>query len=120
MAFTGAQNADASNSTFNDVRQNQYNVGTIHLASSPCLTSAISEATFTASIVKQAQASREQMAELAFYVDVVLRTLDGEYLAGRLVESRTSAALENLNRSVDIPVWQMDPLIAVQLLESVY
>jgi hypothetical protein len=31
MAFTGADNANASNSTFNDVRQNQYNIGTIHL-----------------------------------------------------------------------------------------
>lgn len=104
MALAGAQNADVSKSTFNDVRQNQYNVGTIQLASSPCLANAISEATFTASIVKQVQASREQIAGLASYIELLLTTLDAEYLAGRLLESKTSAALETLNQYVDISI----------------
>jgi hypothetical protein len=98
MAFASAQNVDASKCMFNDVRQNQYN---IQLASS-CLEPAFTMATFVASMVQQVQASRQQTASLVYSVDILLKTLDAEYLAGRLSVSQTSGALENLTRYVII------------------
>lgn len=112
MAFASAHNVDASKCMFNDVRQNQYNVGTIQLASS-CLSPAFTMATFVASMVQQVQASRKQTASLVYSVGILLKTLDAEYLAGRLLVSQTSVALENLNQYVVIPIRRKVTLIAV-------
>lgn len=103
MAFAGAQNADASKSTFNDVRRNQINVGTIQLAS-PSLVTASSIINFAASMAQNVQASRQQIAALVSSIETLLKTLDAEYLAGRLLASQTSVALENLNQYVVIPI----------------
>jgi hypothetical protein len=112
MAFAGALNADASKSTFNDVRQNQYNVGTIQLSSSPSLTSAFTIANVTASMVQHVQESRQQIAALVSYVDTLLKIIDAEFAAGRLLASQTSAALEHLNQYVEVPSYHLTMLRA--------
>ena len=98
MSFTGA---DASKSIFNDVGQNQYNIGKIQLASSPCLAPAFSVARFISSMAEQVRASREQVVALAASINTLLKTLDAEYHAKRLLEDQTSLALKNLTECVD-------------------
>jgi len=95
MAFLSAQHVDAPRSTFSNVGQNQYNVGTIQLAP------AFSAATFIASMVQQVQSCRQQIAALVSSIDTLLKTLDAEYLAGRLLVPQTSGTLQNLNKYVN-------------------
>jgi hypothetical protein len=101
MAFAGALHANASKSTFNDVGQNQFNVGTIEIGSAACLAPAFSLATFISSMVQQVQSNRQQIAALVASVNTLLKTLDAEYSSGRLLDSKTSVALENLHKYVD-------------------
>jgi hypothetical protein len=96
MAFAGAHNADASHGMFNDVGQNQYNC-IFQLAP---LESAFATASGISSLVQQVESSREQLQVLADSIGTLLRTLDAEYCAGRLSETKTSLALENLTRYV--------------------
>jgi len=93
--LAGASDTDASKSTFNDVRQNQYNVGHVQLVS-PCLAGASSVANFISSLVP-VQASREQIRALSNSIDTLLKALDTEYFVGRLLEAHTSVALKNLS-----------------------
>ena len=79
MAFAGAHNVNTSNSTFNHVGQDQYNIGTIQFSSS-CLAPAFSVTSFAASLVQQAQVNQSQISELATYIDKLLNVLDAEYL----------------------------------------
>ena len=99
MAFTGAQNANASHGTFNDVGNNQFNfnISLAHSASSPCLEPAFSTTSFISSMVQQTTGSREQLQALATSIGILLRTLDAEYCAGRLSDT---TALDNLNTYV--------------------
>lgn len=101
-AFTGAHHANASDATFNDVGQNQYNLHTtnIQISSSARLAQAFSSAQLISSMVSHVEMEREQMKVLANSVNTLLRTLDAEYSAGRLIETTTSAALDGLNESV--------------------
>ena len=102
MAFTGAQNANASHGTFNDVGNNQFNFNVLLAphSSSPCLEPAFSTIGFISSMVQQATGSREQLQALAASVGILLKTLDAEYCAGRLSDTGTSVALDNLNTYV--------------------
>jgi hypothetical protein len=97
MAFAGAHNADASHGTFNDVGQNQYNC----IFQLPPLRSAFSVASSISSAVQHAESSREQLQGLAVSIHTLLRTLDAEYGTGRLSETDSSFALENLNVYVE-------------------
>jgi hypothetical protein len=107
MSFAGAQNPNASHGTFNDVGQNQYNC-IFQLAP---LQSAFSTASCISSMVQQVDGSREQLQVLAASIDILLRTLDAEYCAGRLSEINTSPALEDLTAYVDSRLLQAIPLI---------
>jgi hypothetical protein len=101
MAFTGAQNANASHGTFNDVGNNQFNFNvSLANSASPCLEPAFSTTSFISSMVQQATGSREQLQALAASVGTLLKTLDAEYCAGRLSDTGTSMALDNLNTYV--------------------
>jgi hypothetical protein len=104
MAFTNAQKTNLSNSTLNDVGRNQINVGTIQLAFSPSLATAFSVFNVAVSMAQNVQESRQQIGALVSYTETLLRTLDAEYLEGRLLASQTSAALENLHQCVHIPI----------------
>jgi hypothetical protein len=95
MAFAGAHNADASHGTFNDVGQSQFN-NCVFLAS------AFSAAKDISCLVPQVEGSREQLQVLATSIETLLRTLDAEYSAGRLLETNTSLALHNLTVYVDL------------------
>jgi hypothetical protein len=97
MAFAGAQNANASHGMFNDVGQNQYNC-IFQLAP---LKSAFNTARDISSMVQQVEGSRKQLQVLATSIGTLLGTLDAEYCAGRLSETNTSFALENLIAYVD-------------------
>lgn len=96
MAFNGAHYANAANGTFNDVRRDQYNVQ-IQISSLPHLAQSCSSAQLISSMVARVDIDREQMQVLSNSVNTLLRALDVEYSAGRLVESATSVALEGLN-----------------------
>lgn len=102
MAFAGSQNADATKGMFNDIGQNQYNIGNIQLAaaSSPGLESAFSLANYISSMVQQVQTSREQITVLVASINTLLMTLDAEYHAKRLLEAQSALALQNLNEYV--------------------
>jgi len=99
MAFPSAQSVNVPNGMFNDVGQNQCNIGqNIQLAASPCsnLTPAFYLASFISSTVHQAQASRGQFQALSACIQTLLNTLNEEYQSGRLPIDHTSVALENL------------------------
>ena len=98
MAFSGAHYSDVSHGVFNDVGQNQYNC-VFQLAP---LESAFSTASGISSLVQQVEGSKEQLQVLAASISILLRTLDAEYCAGRLSETKTSSALENLTKYVDL------------------
>lgn len=91
-SFTGAHNVHSSNGTFNDVGKNQYN----------CffLDSAFDTANGISSLAQQVRGSTEQLQVLATSIATLLKRLDAEYCAGRLSESKTSSALENLDKYV--------------------
>jgi hypothetical protein len=118
MAFTAATGVDASKSIFNDVGQNQYNIGQIQLAASPCLAPAFSVATFISSMAQQVRASREQVVALAASINTLLKTLDAEYHAERLLEDQTSSALKNLTEYVDNALQRNPLLISVETGEK--
>jgi hypothetical protein len=99
MAFSGAHNPDVSHGVFNDVGQNQYNC-IFQLAP---LESAFSTASGISSLVQQVEGSKEQLQVLAASISTLLKTLDAEYCAGRLSETKTSLALENLTKYVKDP-----------------
>jgi hypothetical protein len=117
MAFAGALNADTSKSTFNNVRQNQYNVGTIQLSST--LTSAFTIANITASMVQHGQVSRKQITALVSYVDTLLKIVDAEFAVGCLLAAQTSAALEHLNQYVEVPSYHLTMLCPAHRLKCV-
>jgi hypothetical protein len=99
MAFTGANNVDASHGLINDVGRNQFNQCIFQLAP---LESAFNIASDISSVVQQLQGgSREQLQVLAASISTLLRTLNTEYCAGRLSESNSSFALEKLTTYVD-------------------
>jgi hypothetical protein len=91
-SFTGAHNVHSSNGTFNDVGKNQYN----------CffLESAFDTANGISSLAQQVEGSTEQLQVLATSIGTLLQNLDVEYRAERLSESKTSSALEGLNKCV--------------------
>jgi hypothetical protein len=103
MAFPGAQAISyASKGTFNEVGRNQYN---IQLAASPSHSSLIPAfhlASYISSIGQQTQASQRQIQALSAYIETLLITLDDGYRSGRLLESRTSVALDSLHEYVEI------------------
>jgi len=102
-AFTGAHYADALNATFNDVGQNQYNLlhtTNIQIISSPRLLQAFSSAQLISSMAAHVEMDREQLKTLANSVNTLVQALDAEHSEGRVIESITSAALEELNGSV--------------------
>lgn len=102
MAFTGTQHANVQDATFNDVGRNQYIFQTtnIQLPSSPQLEQAFSSARLISSAVPHIDMSREQMTALSMSINTLLLTLDAEFSVGRLLETRTAAALGDLNKSV--------------------
>jgi hypothetical protein len=102
MALAGSNNTHAPNATFNDVAQNQYNFQTtnIQLALPAILGQAVSSAKFIASTIPHININQEQIKALSFSISTLLRALDAEYSAGRLLHSFTSAALDKLNKSV--------------------
>lgn len=62
----------------------------------PYLVPAFSALRFIWLSVEQAQASKQQLKALAETIANLLQTINGEYEAGRLVESKTSKALVEL------------------------
>jgi hypothetical protein len=107
MAFSGAHNLEVSHGVFNDVGRNQYNC-IFQLAP---LESAFSTASGISSLVQQVEGSKEQLQVLAASISTLLKTLDAEYCAGRLSETKTSVALENLIKYVDLRSCQESSLI---------
>jgi hypothetical protein len=101
MAFAGASKAHIFDSTFNDIGKNQYN---FNIGCAPCLSPSFSLATFITSMVEQVQSSPEQIKALLSAIDTLLKTLDAEYKAGRLLEAHTSVALDSLQTYVDEPI----------------
>jgi hypothetical protein len=98
MAFAGTQAVHASNRTFNDVGRNQFNIQLPALSSPfPSLTPAFNMASYISSMTQQAQASQGQIQAFSVFIETLLTTLNDEYHSGRLVESRTSVALDNLH-----------------------
>lgn len=97
--FAHTQNTIIDNAIFNEVGQNQYNNCNIQFTS--CLESASFTAHFISSTVKRTEGSREQLQVLASSIETLLKTLDVEYRVGRLSETKTSVALEKLNKYVD-------------------
>jgi hypothetical protein len=100
MAPHYAGPVDARYSTFTEVRGDQHNHTTIHLPPRSCLAPAVSSYELIVSAIQKAQTSGQQMSVLAECAFKLLQTLKAEYQAGRLVESETSAPLEDLNRYV--------------------
>jgi hypothetical protein len=92
MAFPRAHNVDISEGVVNDVGNDQYNC-IFQLAP---LESAFSTAGDISSLVQRVEGSREQLQALAASINTLLRTIDSEYCAGRLLEANTSLALEHL------------------------
>jgi hypothetical protein len=118
MAFAGSRNADASKGTFNDVGQNQFNIGNIQLAAasqSPSLEAAFSIANYISSMVQQVQTSREQIAVLVASITTLLMTLDAEYQAKPLLEAQSALALQNLNEYVIPQFYQKDPSCRLEM-----
>jgi hypothetical protein len=107
MAFAGTHNANASHGIFNDVGQNQYNC-TFQFAP---LESAFATANDISSLVQQVESSREQLRVLATSIGTLLGILDIEYYAGRLSETKTFSALENLTKYVDLGILAKNSLI---------
>jgi hypothetical protein len=66
----------------------------------PYLAPAFAALRFIWSSVEQAQASKQQLKVLAQSIAQLLQTIDREYRARRLLESRTSTPLANLRGSV--------------------
>jgi hypothetical protein len=99
-----AQSIDARNSTFNAVVGDQYNYTTIEIARQYCLAPAVSNYNRIVSLIQRAQMSGAQLNVLAGCAYHLLQTLDAQYQHGNLVESETSASLEELNRYVFLAV----------------
>jgi hypothetical protein len=66
----------------------------------PPLSIAFSIFKFIFQHVQRAQASKEQLTSLTFTIAQLLLTLNSEYKAGRLVESKTATSLNNFSRFV--------------------
>jgi hypothetical protein len=67
----------------------------------PYLSPAFSAFRFICSSIAQAKASKLQLEALAQSIAQFLKTLDGEYRAGRLAQGGTSTSLVGLHRFVE-------------------
>lgn len=74
----------------------------LSLAPVPYLSAAFSIFKIIWQTVEQVQDSKEQLRVLAYSVGQLLYTLDREFRAGRLKESRTFGPIENLRRYEEI------------------
>ena len=88
------------------------------LAPFPYLAPAFTVFKFICSSVQQAQASKQQLEVLTQSITQLLKTLDGEYRAQRLLPAWTSVPFDNLSRFVrSTTPWTLMYTYIVQALE---
>ena len=100
----------APGGTFNDIGQNQHNhthIGpSIHLVLSPELLPHSDLARFISRMAPQTETNQGQIQALSAFIGSLLAILDAEYQSGRLLEARTSLALEKLRKYAEIITMQ--------------
>jgi hypothetical protein len=104
--LASAQAVTAPGGAFTDIGQNQYNhnyIGpNIQLVLSPELSPHFDLARFISTIAPQTQTNQGQIQALSAFIGSFLAALDAEYQSGRLLEARTSLALNKLCKYAEI------------------
>jgi hypothetical protein len=108
--LASAQAVTAPGGAFTDIGQNQYNHNytgpNVQLVVSPELSPHFDLAKFISRMAPQTQTNQGQIQALSASIGTLLAILDAEYQSGRLLEARTSLALEKLCKYAEITVMQ--------------
>ena len=94
--LAGAQNLNIPKGVFTDVARDQF-IFNLNQSHSP-LGPLFSVSNVISSMAAHAKASQEQIKALAASIEALLKMLETEYHAGRLLETQSSVALESLQR----------------------